>query len=145
MSGEQDPWRDRHEPWMWRELRRPITGPDLTGPVMRRLGLGGLTARQANRRRALRGAARFLLCVAVVGGSSLLVRAWTVFSRTPPEPGPTIPSAIRHDLEHHGRTIDGAIRTIQGLSAVQAARSESQVPPPEVDSPQEQEPVQPRV
>jgi hypothetical protein len=94
----------------------------------------------------LRSAARLAICVAVVGGGALLMRAWTEISRGQPVPGPTIPAAIRNDLEHHGRTIGEAIRTIQGLGGgTQAARGEPEAAPPGGDAPPEEAPPQPRV
>ncbi len=148
MSGAPRQGGHGQDPWMWRELRRPVPAPDLTGPVLKRLGLGGLTAQQAARRRAMRSAARVAICVAVVGGGALVARTWTELSRAQPVPGPTIPSAIRHDLEHfehHSRTIGEAIRTIQELGGTQAARGEPEAAPPGGDAPPEEAPPQPRV
>jgi hypothetical protein len=104
-----------------RELGRTLPAPDLTGPVMSRLGLSRVSPRAARRRRIGRGIARLALVAVAVGASAVCVR-WYELSTRPPRPmGPTIPSAIRHDLEHHGRTIDRAIRSIRGLSPWRAA------------------------
>jgi hypothetical protein len=135
------------DPWMWRELRRPLRGPDVTGPVMERLGIGASTPRRAARRRAARIAARAIICASVAAGGAMLLRAWAAAGRGGPSPGPTIPAAIRHDLAHHGRTIGEAIRTIQSLGGVQAARGEPDPgpAPPREEIPPEEAPGPPRV
>ncbi len=90
----------------------PPRGPDLTGPVMRRLGLPGVTPGRAKRRRRRRALLRAALCVVVVGaGGSVVI----LFSSQPQPFAPTVPSAIRHDLQQHGHTIDRTVRSIRGL------------------------------
>ncbi|MHC5009155.1 MAG: hypothetical protein ACYTGF_17550 [Planctomycetota bacterium] len=99
-----------------RELGRAVPTPDLTGRVMKRLGMSQVSPRAARRRRINRGVARLALVAVAVGASALCVQ-WHKIGTTSARPaGPTIPSAIQHDLEHHGQTIDRAIRSIQGLS-----------------------------
>ena len=90
----------------------PPRGPDLTEPVLRRLGLGGVTPGKAKRRQRRRALLRAALCVVVVGaGGSVVV----LLSSQPQPLAPTVPSAIRHDLQQHGRTIDRTVRSIRGL------------------------------
>ena len=93
-------------------LHDPPRGPDLTEPVMRRLGLAGVTPGNAKRRRRRRALLRAALCVVVVGAGGLVVM---LVSSQPQPSAPTVPSAIRHDLQQHGRTIDRAVRSIRGL------------------------------
>ena len=88
--------------------------PDLTGPVMRRLGLPGLTPRGAKRRRRNRALLRVAMCLVVTGAAGVVI-VKTV-SRPAPPSEPTIASAIRHDLERHARTIDRTVRSIRGLA-----------------------------
>jgi len=90
----------------------PPHGPDLTEPVLRRLGLAGVTPGNAKRRRRRRALLRAALCVVVVGAGGLVVM---LVSSQPQPSAPTVPSAIRHDLQQHGRTIDRAVRSIRGL------------------------------
>ncbi len=90
----------------------PPRGPDLTEPVLRRLGLAGVTPGKAKRRRRRRALLRAAVCVVVVGaGGSVVV----LLSSQPQPLAPTVPSAIRHDLQQHGRTIDRTVRSIRGL------------------------------
>ena len=93
-------------------LHDPPRGPDLTEPVMRRLGLAGVTPGNAKRRRRRRALLRAALCVVVVGAGGLVVM---LVSSQPQPSAPTVPSAIRHDLQQHGRTIDRTVRSIRGL------------------------------
>jgi hypothetical protein len=99
-----------------RELGRAVPTPDLTGPVMSRLGLSQVSPRTARRRRIHRSVARLALVVVAVGASALCVQWHQIGAKSARPAGPTIPSAIQHDLEHHGQTIDRAIRSIQSLS-----------------------------
>jgi hypothetical protein len=127
MSTPDHPGRDQHgdvsPSAIYRELGRALPAPDLTEPVMSRLGLSRASSRAARRRRIGRGVARLALVAVAVGASALCVQ-WHQLGAKPPRPtGPTIPSAIQHDLEHHGRTIDRAIRSIRGLSPWQPASS----------------------
>ncbi len=90
----------------------PPRGPDLTEPVLRRLGLAGVTPGKAKRRRRRRALLRAALSVVVVGaGGSVVI----LLSSQPRPLAPTVPSAIRHDLQQHGRTIDRTVRSIRGL------------------------------
>jgi hypothetical protein len=98
-----------------RELGRPLPAPDLTGSVMSRLGLSRASARAARWRRIRRGVARLALVAVAVGASALCVHWHQIGSGAARSAAPTIPAAVRHDLDHHGRTIDRAIRSIQGL------------------------------
>jgi hypothetical protein len=85
-----------------RELGRQLPAPDLTGPVMSRLGLSPATGRAARPRRIARAAARLVLVALAVGAAALCVQWYGLGAKAPRPAGPTIPSAIRHDLEHHG-------------------------------------------
>lgn len=108
---------------MLRELGRALPAPDLTGPVMSRLGLRRVSPRSARRRRIARAVVRLALVAVAVGAGALCVQWLEPAGRRPRPPGPTIPSAIQHDLEHHGQTIDRAIRSIRGLSPWRPASS----------------------
>ena len=79
--------------------REPRKIPDLTDPVLRRLGLAGRTPRDANRRRRNRALLRVAMCLGVTGAAGVVI----LKTMTPPAPAsePTISSAIRHDLERH--------------------------------------------
>ncbi|MEE8458842.1 MAG: hypothetical protein V3S08_03160 [Phycisphaerales bacterium] len=90
-----------------------MTAPDLTESVLRRLGLAGVTPGAAKRRRRRRAFLRATLCAVVVGAGGLVV---TLLSSQPQPLAPTVPSAIRHDLQQHGRTIDRTVRTIRGIA-----------------------------
>ncbi len=87
-------------------------GPDLTEPVMRRLGLAGVTPGMAKRQRRRRALLRAALCVVVVGAGGLVAM---LLSSQPQPVAPTVPSAIRHDLQQHGRTFDRTVRSIRAL------------------------------
>ena len=86
--------------------------PDMTEQVMRQLGLAGITPREAKRRRRRRTLLRVALCIVVMGASGLIV---VLVSSQPRPSGPTVPSALRHDIEQHGRTFDRTVRSIRGL------------------------------
>ena len=90
----------------------PHRGPDLTESVMRRLGLAGVTPGKAKRRRRRRALLRAAVCVVVMGAGGLVVM---LLSSQPQLLAPTVPSAIRHDLQQHGRTIERTVRSIRGL------------------------------
>jgi len=86
--------------------------PDLTESVLRRLGLAGVTPGKAKDRRRRRALLRVAVCVAVMGAGGLVVM---LLSSQPRPLAPTVPSAIRHDLQQHGRTFDRTVRSIRGL------------------------------
>ncbi len=94
--------------------REPRKIPDLTDPVLRRLGLAGRTPRDANRRRRNRALLRVAMCLGVTGAAGVVI----LKTMTPPTQAsePTISSAIRHDLQRHARTIDRTVRSIRGLA-----------------------------
>ena len=100
------------EPSIDRELSQRVPGPDLTGRVMRRLGYAAAQGALARSRRRRRRIARVLAGAAVLTFCGLGV--WLHYRAAAPA-HPTIPSAIRHDLEQHRRTIGRAIRTIREL------------------------------
>ena len=113
MTGQGDmPAPDPRDPRDPRYSRSNI--PDLTEPVMHRLGLRGPTPRDASRRRRNRALLRVAMCLGVTGAAGVVI-VKTV-RRPPPPSEPTISSAIRHDLERHARTIDRTVRSIRGLA-----------------------------
>lgn len=142
-SPEPDP-RDGPSPGdVMRELGRPLSAPDLTGPVMGRLGLSRVSARAARWRRIRRGLARLALVAIAVGASALCVQWHQIGVSAARASAPTIPAAIRHDLDQHGQTIDRAIRSIQGLPPWRPLSSPGPpMPmPPEHDETTEEAPV----
>ena len=72
--------------------REPRKSPDLTDPVLRRLGLSGLTPRDANRRRRHRALLRVAMCLGVTGAAGVVI----LKTMTPPTPAsePTISVSI---------------------------------------------------
>jgi hypothetical protein len=126
-----------------RELGRPLSAPDLTGPVMSRLGLDRVSARAARRRRIRRGLARLAVVAVAVGASALCVQWHQIGVSASRAAAPTIPAAIRHDLDHHGQAIDRAIRSIQGLGPwrLQSSPVPPMPMPPERDETTEEAPV----
>lgn len=88
--------------------------PDLTETVLRRLGLRGLSSRDASRRRRIRALLRVAMCLAVTGAAGVIILR-TMTSPAPPSE-PTISWAIRHDMERHARTIDRTVRSIRALA-----------------------------
>lgn len=91
-------------------------GPDLTSSIMKRLGYKPITPITARTRRIRKWAGRTsfltLVLAAIIVGSKL--QSQSPGARLPV--GPTIPSAINHDLTYHGATIDRTIQTIKNLS-----------------------------
>jgi len=88
----------------------------MTDPIMRRLGFRRVSADRARayRRRqwAARGATLMLLMAVVIVG--LQLHQNSPDARTPN--GPTLPSAVRHDLLQHGNSISRALNAIRELS-----------------------------
>jgi len=97
-------------------VNRPSDSPDLTDPIMRRLGFRRVSpsrARAFRRQRwGARGATLVLLTAVVVLGLQLHRNS----SEARTSNGPTLPSAVRHDLLRHGNTISRALRSIRELS-----------------------------
>ena len=93
--------------------RDPLKSPDLTEPVLRRLGIAGLTPRDATRRRRRRALLRVAMCLGITGAAGVVILK--TVTRPPPPSEPTISSAIRHDLERHARTINRTVSSIRGL------------------------------
>ena len=57
---------------------------------------------------------RVAICLAVAGAAGLV--AAVARRAAPTAPVPTIPSAIRHDLQQYERTIDRTVWSIRSLS-----------------------------
>ncbi len=112
-------------------MSRPIDGPDLTEPIMRRLGFHRVSSRRARSHRRRRWGARgatIVLLFAVVG-IGLELHRHSPGVRTPT--GPTLPSAVRHDLLRHGTTINRALKSIRDLSpygGIQLPANQPQTP-----------------
>ncbi len=88
--------------------RGPKNSEDLTAQILRRLGV-------ASGARPKRGRWGLLLVMALtLIAAGVLAQALLTPTRAPA--GPTIPSAIRSDLERHERTIERAVRTIRQLT-----------------------------
>ncbi len=90
--------------------------PDLTDPIMRRLGFRRVSASRARAFRRLRWGARgaTLALLTVVVALGLQLHRNSPEARTPT--GATLPSAVRHDLLRHGNTISRALKSIRELS-----------------------------
>jgi len=97
-------------------VNQPSDSPDMTDPIMRRLGFQRVSADRARayRRRqwAARGATLMLLMAVVIVG--LQWHRNSPDARTPN--GITLPSAVRHDLLQHGNSISRALNAIRDLS-----------------------------
>ena len=93
------------------ELARRITRSDMTEPIMARLGFTRSAPRDARKRRLRRLLSRGGL---VAASAIVLVLSIHVHKSSVPA-GPSIPSAIQHDLKHHEHTIQRAIHTIRSL------------------------------
>lgn len=110
------------------ELARPIAAPDLTRPILRRLGLTGSSSKDS-RWRILGGVGRAVMNGAMLLGVVVGLRLYnyTVAARVPL--GPTVPSAIQHDYTRHEHTIRRAIRMIRDLSPRRPAEPALEQPP----------------
>ncbi len=110
------------------ELARPITAPDLTRPILRRLGLTGSLSKDS-RRRILGGVGRAAMTGAMLLGVAVGLRLYnyTMAARVPL--GPTVPSAIQHDYTRHEHTIRRAIRMIRDLSPHRPVQPPLEHPP----------------
>ncbi len=122
------PGGDPLESFLFAELARPITAPDLTRPILRRLGLTGSSSRES-RRRILGGVGRVAMTGAMLLGVVVGLRLYnyTVAARVPLSP--TVPSAIQHDYTRHEHTIRRAIRMIRDLSPRRPAQPPLEQPP----------------
>ncbi len=115
----------------------PIDGPDLTEPIMRRLGFHRVSSRRARSHRRRRWGARgatIVLLLAVVG-IGLQLHRHSPAARAPT--GVTLPSAVRHDLLRHRTTINRALKSIRDLSPY----GDIQVPANPPQAPQRNEPL----
>ena len=96
-------------------MTKPVRPPhDLTDPVLRRLGLSGITRRDARRRRRRRAVLRLAICVVVAGAAGLV--AAVAQRGAPTADDPTIPSAIRNDLAQYERAFDRTVWSIRSLA-----------------------------
>ena len=97
------------------ELSRESSAPDLTSPIMGRLGYMKVSQRIARRRRIRRLVGRAAACMVALGviGVGLRVHEMGPDARRPV--GPTIPSAIGNDVNYHQQRLKGTIRTIRNL------------------------------
>lgn len=116
---------------VWRELQHSVEAPDLTRPVMGRLGYMRLVPEQARRRRIRRVASRIVLCLAAV--TSLAV-GLHLHNQSPqarrPDPV-SLPEAIDLDLSRHQRGMSNLIQMIR--RAVPPTDSAASTPAGEAD------------
>ncbi len=124
----RSPSGDSLESFFLAELARPITAPDLTKPILRRLGLTGSSSKDSQRR-ILGGAGRAVMTGAMLLGVAVGLRLYnyTLAARVPL--GTTVPSAIQHDYTRHEHTIRRAIRIIRDLSPRRPAQPPLEQPP----------------
>jgi len=112
--------------FLW-ELSRPKASPDLTRPIMGRLGYMKAAPGVVRRRRIRRWVNRLTLAAL---GLLLVVVAGRVHESGPHArrvAGPTIPAAIGNDVNRHQQRIRGTIQLIREFAP--AAPTDS--PPPE--------------
>jgi hypothetical protein len=112
-----------------RELSRPTPSPDLTRPIMGRLGYMRAAPRVVRRRRIRRWTNRLTLCMAALVVIGLAARLHEASPHTRRADGVTIPGAIENDLSRHERNIRGTIQLIREL-----APPPSTVPSPSPDA-----------
>lgn len=115
-------------------LEDEVASPDLTGPIMDRLGYHPITSRQSRRRRSMMWIGR----VATMSAVLAVVAVGVQMQLRQPDPrqptGPTLHQAFEHDLDLHTRQFSIPIRTIRDLSPVPAPRpAPRQIEPIEED------------
>ena len=110
------------------DLSRPVSAPDLTRPIMGRLGYMRVSDTRARRLRIRRWASRAgLTCASAIA----IAIGWKMYLDGPDirrPSGPTIPSAIGHDVLHQQHKIGAILQTIRNL-APRTEPSDSQVQP----------------
>ncbi len=97
------------------ELARPVRGPELTGPVMARLGFMKAHPRVVRRRRVRRWIGRGLavgVALSVIG-TGLWMHQVGVEARRPQRL--TIPAAISQDLDRYQRRLDRGVESLRSL------------------------------
>jgi hypothetical protein len=109
------------------DLWSATAAPDLTEPIMRRLGYVQLNERQAARRRHRHAATRIALSIA---GGLIIAVAASVYRqgdgvRKPV--GTTVPEALREDLNRQQERLDRTIRTIRGWRPAVAPAPETEL------------------
>lgn len=105
--------RMRHDPLG--ELRRQPRRVDFTAPIMARLGLPAAGTRAARVAMVRRWGGRTLLAAALVFAvaTGFLIHAQSERARRPA--GPSLPAAIRNDLDRHQHAITATLQTIRQL------------------------------
>ena len=126
---------------LFEDLSRPLPAPDLTRPIMGRLGYMKVSEKRSRQLRLRRWASRAgLTCAAAVA----IAMGWKMYLDGPEirrPSGPTIPSAIGHDVIRQQRNIGAVLQTIRNLSPrvepsddqSQPAREPDEAPPPNDD------------
>jgi len=104
------------------ELRRtPTTVPDLTDPIMTRLGFQRSDPSVARRRRIMRFAGRVGVCVVALAACGFGARMIALSPMASDSAAPTIPAAVGNDLQRQQDRISDVIRTLRSLSPLPAA------------------------
>ncbi len=130
---------DRLAARILKELARPVRGPELTGPVMARLGFMRAHPRVVRRRWVRRWIGRGLAVGVALGviGTGLWMHQVDVEARRPQRL--TIPAAISQDLDQYQRRLGRVVESLRSLvpttSTPAPAQQSPADPPPELEEP----------
>ena len=111
------------------DLSGPGVAPDLTGSIMSRLGYERCGPEEARRRRRLRTLRRSSLVLVVGLVAGLGINFYRVHRAVRVPSGPTIPSALEHDVQLQHRILNATFGTFQRLKPPAQSPPRNEVDP----------------
>lgn len=121
------------------DLARPVPSPDLTEPIMERLGYTRVDPAEARRHKRHRRARRLAVATAAIGVLIFGAYLYELGPTSRQMEGGSIPAAVGHDIELHRNQVQEMFRTIGNVSPERSLTPPDGEPEPTSTPPRQQQ------